>query len=208
MGIVKEFIHPDEYRDNTLKLIDRIYRTDHFVPDVIYASLRGGAYMANIISEYYKLVRPNDRRPVFYAAVVARSYAHLARIGGDVVVDGWTYSPEHLRTGDKILLVDDVFDTGKTVNKLVGIIMEKGIPRDDIKVCVYDYKLPLYKHKEFLPVQPDYYCRKHVYSKKEDETWIHYMYHEFEGLAEDEIDQHFKDPEVRSIMKRLLFEEK
>lgn len=141
----KEFINCDTIRDNTLKLAHHMYKNDGFIPDIIYASLRGGAYMANVFSEYYKMVKLNRKeRPVFYAAVVARSYGYL-RNQSRVMVDGWTYSPEFLRSGDKILLVDDIFDTGKTVNALGEIIMQKGIPRNDLKIVVYDYKVPLYK---------------------------------------------------------------
>ncbi|HBO35523.1 MAG TPA: phosphoribosyl transferase, partial [Sphaerochaeta sp.] len=128
--VIKEFISCDMIRDSALKLAHKMYKQDRFVPDIIYASLRGGAYMANVFSEYYKMVRIREQgRPVFYAAVVARSYGFL-RSQTNVMVDGWTYSPEHLRTGDKILLVDDIFDTGKTVNALEQIIMQKGIPRE------------------------------------------------------------------------------
>jgi hypothetical protein len=180
-----------------------MYKEDHFVPDIIYASLRGGAYMANVFSEYYKMVRIREQgRPVFYAAVVARSYGYL-RTQTNVMVDGWTYSPEHLRTGDKILLVDDIFDTGKTVNALAEIIMRKGIPREDLKIAVFDYKVPLYKKEEPLPVQPDYFCRKHVLNSPDDERWIHYNCHEFLGLSSQEIDQQFKDEEVRNILHEV-----
>jgi hypoxanthine phosphoribosyltransferase len=196
----KEFISGDTIRDSALKLVHKMYSEDHFVPDIIYASLRGGAYMANVFSEYYKMVRIREHgRPVFYAAVVARSYGYL-RDQSNVMVDGWTYSPEHLRTGDKILIVDDIFDTGKTVNALGAVIMNKGIPREDIKIAVYDYKVPLYKDEEPLPIQPDYFCRKHVLNKAEDERWIHYNCHEFLGLTADEIDSQYKDPEVRDIL--------
>ncbi len=198
--MVKEFISGDTIRDSALKLAHKMYLEDHFIPDIIYASLRGGAYMANVFSEYYKMVRIREKgRPVFYAAVVARSYGYL-RSQTNVMVDGWTYSPEHLRTGDKILLVDDIFDTGKTVNALSEIIMHKGIPREDLKIAVYDYKVPLYKDEEPLPIQPDYYCRKHVLTSEEDEQWIHYHCHEFLGLTSGEIDEHFSDPEVRQIL--------
>ncbi|HZJ88146.1 MAG TPA: phosphoribosyltransferase family protein [Sphaerochaeta sp.] len=199
----KEFISADTIRDSTLKLAHRMYVEDNFVPDIIYASLRGGAYMANVFSEYYKMVRLREQgRPVFYAAVVARSYGFL-RDQTNVMVDGWTYSPEHLRTGDKILLVDDIFDTGKTVNELGKIIMKKGIPREDLKIVVYDYKVPLYKDEEPLPIQPDYYCRKHVLESEDDEHWIHYNVHEFVGLSAAEIDQQYQDPEVRKILHEV-----
>ena len=52
----KEFITCDMIRDAALKLVYRMYKADGFVPDVIYDSLRGGAYMANVMSEFYKLI--------------------------------------------------------------------------------------------------------------------------------------------------------
>lgn len=199
----KEFIPGDTIRDNALKLVHKMYTEDHFIPDIIYASLRGGAYMANVFSEYYKMVRIREKgRPVFYAAVVARSYGFL-RSQSKVMVDGWTYAPEYLRTGDKVLLVDDIFDTGKTVNSLATVIMEHGIPREDLKIAVYDYKVPTYKNGEPLPIQPDYWCRKHVINSPDEDRWIHYDCHEFVGLTAKEIDEHYSDPEVRAILHEV-----
>jgi hypoxanthine phosphoribosyltransferase len=196
----KEFITPEMQRDAALKLVYKMHKQDGFIPDIIYVSLRGGVYMGNVFSEYYKLIRNQaDQRPVFYAAVVARSYENM-KMENEVRIDGWTYSPEHLRNGDKILIVDDIFDTGKTVNGLVNVMLSKGIPRKDIKVAVYDYKVMHFQKKEPLPIQPDYYCRKHELFKKEDETWIHYMNHEFIGLTSEEIDLQYNDPEVRAIL--------
>lgn len=180
-----------------------MHSQDGFVPDIIYVSLRGGAFLGNVFSEYYKLVRQKaKKRPVFYAAVVARSYENM-KLESAVQIDGWTYSPEYLRNGDKILIVDDIFDTGKTVNALVNVILAKGIPRSDIKVAVYDYKVALYKDEPRLPIQPDYYCRKHILNSVDDEVWIHYMNHEFVGLTDAEIDQQYSDPEVREILHYL-----
>ncbi|GAI84915.1 unnamed protein product, partial [marine sediment metagenome] len=119
----------------------RIY-SSKFIPDVIYVFLRGGAYMGNVISEYFKLAGRKSH-PVYYAAVVARSYTGIST-QKDVKVEGWTYNPEYLRQGDKVLIVDDIFDTGKTMNHLAKIVMEKGIPRSDIKVVVHDYKIRKY----------------------------------------------------------------
>jgi len=199
----KEFISPENLRDSALKLAHKMYVEDGFVPDIIYVSLRGGAYMGNVFSEYYKLVRKKaGDRPVFYAAVVARSYENM-KMESEVRIDGWTYSPDYLRNGDKILIVDDIFDTGKTVNALVNVMLSKGIPRNDIKVAVFDYKIPKYKGTPKLPIQPDYYCRKHVLDSAEDETWIHYMNHEFIGLTSSEIDECYADPEVRRILHEV-----
>ncbi|MBO4731449.1 MAG: phosphoribosyltransferase, partial [Spirochaetaceae bacterium] len=174
-----------------------------FIPDVIYVSLRGGAYVANVVSEYFKLAR-KDVHPVLYAAVVARSYTDI-RQRDRVMIDGWTYSPEHLRPGDKILLVDDIFDTGKTINYLVDVLLEKGIPRKDIKVAVHDYKYFTYKETQ-LPIQPDYWCRKFEITKPEEDRWIHYMSHELVGLSQEELEENYykDDPELKEAMKYIF----
>lgn len=195
----KEFIPYDTVRNNAIALASQIHESG-FVPDVVYVSLRGGAYMGNVISEFFKFVR-RGKRPVFYAAVVARSYTDIHQ-RDKVSVDGWTYSPEHLRNGDRILLVDDIFDTGRTINHLVEIILAKGIPRDDIKVAVHDYKLRRYAG-ERLPIQPDFYCRKHEIESPAEDQWIHYLSHELVGLEPNEIDSHFIDESTREILHGL-----
>jgi hypoxanthine phosphoribosyltransferase len=195
----KEFLPYDTVRNNTLKLAHRIYH-DGFIPDVIYVSLRGGAYLGNVISEYFKIVR-KDAHPVYYAAVVARSYSDV-RTSDKITVEGWTYAPEHLRIGDKVLLVDDIFDTGQTINHLAEIILERGIPRNDLKIAVHDYKY-FYDKPEQLPFQPDYWCRRHDLSVNDDDRWIHYMSHELVGLSESELEANYyaADPELREVLK-------
>ena len=198
----KEFLPYDVVRNDALKLADRIVK-DGFIPDVIYVPLRGGAYMGNVISEYFKIARKGER-PVLYAAVVARSYTDI-RSQDKVMIDGWTYNPEHLRNGDKILLIDDIFDTGRTINFLVETLLEKGIPRKDIKVVVHDYKYFTYKNEQ-LPIQPDYWCRKFEINKPEEDRWIHYMSHELVGLSNEELEEHYytADPALKDDLEPLL----
>jgi len=194
----KEFLHFDVERDNALKLARKICH-DGFIPDVIYVSLRGGAYLGNIISEYLKIVH-KGARPVYYAAVVARSYTDVAK-ADKVKVDGWTYSPDYLRVGDKVLLIDDIFDSGKTINHLAQIIIDKGIPRKDLKIAVHDYKFFTDKEEQ-LPFHPDYWCRKHDLSIHDEEIWIHYMSHELIGLTQSELEENYykRDPELREVL--------
>ncbi len=198
----KEFISYDTIRNNAIKLAHRIHM-DGFIPDVIYVSLRGGAYLGNVISEYFKIVR-SEKRPVFYAAVVAHSYADIQK-REQVRVDGWTYSPDYLRTGDKVLLIDDIYDSGRTVNHLTEIIMERGLPRADIKIAVHDYKIRDYI-SDRLPIVPDYYCRKIVVKSREDERWIHYMSHELMGLTREEAERHYfpADPGLAEAFEVIL----
>jgi uncharacterized protein len=198
----KEFLEYKIVRNNALKLAFKIYR-DGFIPDVIYVSLRGGAYLGNVISEFFKLLR-KDKRPVFYAAVVARSYSDIKK-NEKVMIDGWTYDPDHLRHGDKVLLIDDIFDSGNTINHLANVILEHGIPREDLKIAVHDYKL-ITKFNDHKPVQPDYYCRKHIVSDESSNGWIHYMSHELVGLTEKERKQHYldDDPELKEVFDTIF----
>jgi hypoxanthine phosphoribosyltransferase len=197
----KEFLPYDTVRNNALKMACKIYH-DGFVPDVIYASLRGGAYLGNVISEYFKIVHHCDH-PVYYAALVARSYTGVGA-ADEVKVEGWTFPPEALRTGDKVLLVDDIFDSGQTINHLAKIIMEKGIPRKNLKIAVHDYKY-FYDKGEQYPVQPDYWCRKHELSVADEGLWIHYLSHELVGLSLEELEENYyaQDPELREVLKVL-----
>ncbi|MDX9958008.1 MAG: phosphoribosyltransferase [Clostridia bacterium] len=197
----KEFISYNQVRNNALKLAHRIHM-DGFIPDVIYVSLRGGAYLGNVISEYFKAVR-RDSKPVLYAAVVARSYSDVHQ-NDQVRVDGWTYSPEYLRNGDKVLLVDDIYDSGRTINHLAEVILGKGVPRADFKIAVHDYKMIGYRGEQ-LPIRPDYWCRLHDIKVPRDEKWIHYMSHELVGLTDDELRTHYypEDPELQQILSVL-----
>jgi hypoxanthine phosphoribosyltransferase len=194
----KEFLPYETVRNNAIRLAGKVHR-EGFLPDVIYVSLRGGAYMGNVISEFFKTVH-KGRRPLYYAAVVARSYRDVGE-QDRVRVDGWTYDPEYLRSGDKVLIVDDIFDTGRTVNHLVGIIMDKGIPREDVRVAVHDYKLRRYLSRQ-LPVQPDYWCRFHDLKSPEEDFWIHYLSHELVGLSAEEKEKYYfsEEPELRGLL--------
>ena len=199
--MIKEFLPYDTVRNDALKLGYKILQ-DGFVPDIIYTSLRGGAYMSNVISEYFKLAL-KCKKPVLYAAVCARSYSDIKQ-HEQIRLDGWTYSPDYLRSGDKILLVDDIYDSGRTINFLVEYLLEKGVPRSDIKVVVHDFKN--FTYKETLPIKPDYWCRKFDINSEEEDRWIHYMSHELVGLKKEELEEYYfkKDPELRNILGPLF----
>lgn len=187
----------DTVRDNALRLAQRIYE-DKFIPDVIYVSLRGGAYIGNIISEYFKVISTQyDFKPVLYAAVVARSYDTPDVRAVKICVDGWTYDPKYLRNGDRVLLVDDIYDTGNTIDYLANVIIQNGIDPKQLKIAVHDYKEYSYTHTPLII--PDYYCRKIVVSEKSQSDWIHYLSHELVGLTDAEIRAHYPI-EVHNIL--------
>lgn len=202
---MKEFLQYDEVRNNALKLAHKIYQEEHFVPDIIYTSLRGGAYLANVISEYYKVALKNHK-PILFAAVVARSYSDVSKHDA-VRIDGWTYSPDYLRAGDKVMIVDDIYDSGRTLNYLVSILLEKGVPRENIKVVVHDYKI--YKYKQQQPIHPDYWCRKFEIESPDQNPWINYNSHELVGLTQTELEENYYKPypELREILDPIFKKE-
>jgi len=199
--VKKEFITCKELRNNAIKLAYKIY-SEISIPDIIYVLLRGGALLGNVVSEYFKLIN-KGKRPVYYAAVVARSYRDIWN-KEKVKVDGWTYSPEHLRQGDQILLIDDIFDTGTTINHLVAIITDQGIEPSEIKIAVHDYKVRTYIHEQ-PQIQPDFYSRKLILKDPEEDIWIHYMTHELQNLTTQELKGFYfqEDEELNSALALL-----
>ncbi|MGL4986588.1 MAG: phosphoribosyltransferase [Treponemataceae bacterium] len=197
----KDFLAYEEVRNNAFSIAHAIHK-DGFIPDIIYVSLRGGAYLGNVISEYFKITRTD--RPVLYAAVVARSYSDVQN-RDQIMIDGWTHSPDHLRSGDKILLVDDIFDTGKTINYLVDEFMKRGVHRHDIKVAVHDYK-HFENEKDNHGIKPDYWCKKYDLPSREEDVWIHCLSHELVGLTPAELDQHYfsKYPHLRPAFAEII----
>ncbi len=199
---MKEFLDYNTVRDNGLILARKFY-DENYIPDIIYTSMRGGAYMGNIISEFFKLAC-KDHKPVLYSTVVAHSYSGVHE-NNEVVLDGWTFPPKHLPKDAKVLLVDDIFDSGATINYLVKDLISKGLTREQITVVVHDYKYFHYKEVQ-EEIQPDYWCRKHDIYKEEDNMWIHYMSHELVGLSSTELEEYYykRNPDLRSVFKGIL----
>lgn len=197
----KEFVTCEEIRNNAIKLAYKIF-SKIGVPDIIYVLLRGGALLGNVISEYFKLIN-QGKRPVYYAAVVARSYRDTWN-REKVKVDGWTYSPKHLRQGDCILLIDDIFDTGITINHLVSIITNQGIEHSAIKIAVHDYKVRTYIQEQ-PEIQPDFYCRRLTIKDPKKDIWMHYMTHELQNLTTQELNGFYfqEDKELNRALSLL-----
>lgn len=172
--------------------------------------------MANVISEYYKIACP--QKSVMYASVVAHSYTDaidvssakgqdgedkVPQVGGHVYVEGWSLPPERLRSSDTIMFIDDIFDSGRTVNALVNIFLEHGIPRSRIIVVVHDYKCFLYKAPPVIV--PDYWCKKIEVKSPEDDIWIHYLSHELSGLTKAQLEEYYysEDPGLKEVFEPL-----
>lgn len=195
--IKKEFLEYNVVRDNGFALARRIL-DEGFIPDIIYTSMRGGAYLGNAISEMFKVAYKGDVK-ILYSTVVAHSYSGVGE-ASKIVLDGWTYPPNELKKDAKVLLADDIFDSGQTVNFLVKDLVEKGLKKENIKVAVHDYKRR-HKMEEELEIVPTWYCRLHDIYTPSDDVWIHYMSHELVGLSKEELEEHYfkVNPALRDV---------
>jgi hypoxanthine phosphoribosyltransferase len=195
--MVKRYQDYYNERDDLFFLAHKIHKEDGFIPDVIYAVMRGGAFVANVISEYYKF--QNLSKPIFYAAVCARSYTAIGDgNNAKIQIDGWTYDPSHLRPYDKVMLCDDCFDSGQTINALAKEILNHGVRPQDLKIAVHCYKSGVAaeaqkKHPNML--LPDYYCI-------DNDSWIVFMSHEAYGLDAKDFEPFnvLKNPELPKIL--------
>lgn len=196
--VEKEFLDFTVVRDNGFALARKIFDSG-YLPDIIYTSMRGGAYLGNVISEMFKVLIKDKK--ILYSTVVVHSYSGI-RENSKIILDGWTYPPERLEENSRVLLVDDIFDSGETINFLVSDLVKKGVKRENIKVVVHDYKRR-HNLEQKLEVTPDWWARLHEIYSPEDDVWIHYTSHELVGLSDAELKEHYfaKNPMLKEVFK-------
>lgn len=136
-----------------LTLCDKI-KESNFSPDHIVLILRGGATPASILSDCLGI------RNVL--AVKAELYEEIGKPGKEVNIIQPVPTKLH---GKKVLVVDDVSDTGATLKAIVDHL--RSIGASEVKVATIHYK-------PWSEVAPDYFVEKTT-------KWIIYPweYHEF-----------------------------
>ena len=149
-------------------------------PDILIALWRGGAAVGVSMHEFFKSSGWN----VQHIPLKCASYTGIGENAGDVV---FTLGDEIfglLRRGDRVLVVDDVFDTGKTAKAVKARIDAAGAEMR--MACVY-WK----PEKNRTDLKPDYFV------KDVGNDWIVFP-HEIEGLAPEELRE--KDPVLADLM--------
>lgn len=134
----------DEIYDFLLSLAEKI-RDDGFKPDVIVGVSRGGWPPARVMSDLLE-------NPAI-ANVKAEFYLDVAKTKGEPVI---TQPVSVSVRGKKVLLTDDVADTGKSLRLVKSHLKEKGATEVRISTIYY---------KPWSVVVPDYY-------EKETSSWI------------------------------------
>ncbi|CAA0102659.1 Uncharacterised protein [BD1-7 clade bacterium] len=169
----KTYLSADELLQDAYRLALEVYHSD-FVPDLIVGVWRGGTPVAIAIHELLDhLGCPTD-----HIAIKTRSYSGIGERERNIDIDGLGYIAERADAFANILLVDDVYDTGLSLDAVINALSTDLGPRcPNIRVATPWFK-PGNNQTQRVP---DYYLHT-------TEDWLVFP-HELSGLTIDEIAQ-------------------
>ena len=144
---MKKFITPDELRKDSISLATQIF-IDGFIPDFEVAVWRGGATPGKIVHEGTKYMCANSKKykgqkiNIDHIAIRTSKYYDIDKSFSTVQVHNLGYLIERLTKDSKVLLVDDVFDTGLSMQAILDALKEKlgeNMPID-IRIATIHFK--------------------------------------------------------------------
>jgi hypoxanthine phosphoribosyltransferase len=143
-----------------------------FEPTLIIAIWRGGTPVGMALQEVLAYCGVESD----HIAIRTSSYLGVDE-RGEVAVHGLNYIVKKICREDRVLIVDDVFDTGNTIKAVVDEIKRRarGNTPDEIKVAVPWFK-PTRNETEMVP---DFYLR-------ETSEWLVFP-HELDALTPEEM---------------------
>ena len=173
----KLFIQPAELLKDSFKLAWQVYESG-YRPNYIIGVWRGGAPVGIAVQEFLDILQvPSD-----HIAIRTSYYKAIGETRESVQVYGLNYVIKQVESEDSLLIVDDVHDTGISVQQIISDLQaacKKNTP--DIKVATPYYK----PGKNKTNRKPDFYIH-------ETEKWLVFP-HELAGLTKEEIIQNKPD---------------
>lgn len=157
-----------------------------FKPDLIVGVWRGGTPVAIAIQEALEFIGINSD----HIAIRTTSYTGIGE-RQQVKVDGLDYLEENLSKLNSLLLVDDVFDTGLSLDQVLtelNVICKGTTP--ELKIATPYFK-PDSNQTERVP---DFYLHKTA-------QWLVFP-HELLGLSDEEVLR--EKPGIEGVRERLL----
>jgi len=174
----KKFITAQELLEDSFRLAAKVYE-DGFRPQFIVGIWRGGAPIGIAVQEYFDFKKVETD----HIAVRTSSYYGINQQSKEIKVHGLHYIIENANADDGLLIVDDVFDSGRSIKALIEqltVTMRNNMPKDVRTAC------PWYKPANTqVDITPDYYVH-------ESSEWLVFP-HELSGLTPDEIIKGKKD---------------
>lgn len=172
----KIFLSANDFQDDCIRLARQVYDDKTWTPDLILALWRGGAQPGVIMSEVFSLLGP----AVPHTIIKCASYAGIGEqsevlfFGADAILD-------NIQPTQRVLIVDDVFDTGRT-----AAAVRQRLPQADLKFAMVYWKPEASK----VDFAPNYYIHK-------CNQWIVFP-HELKGLTRDELME--KSPHLSALL--------
>lgn len=171
----KVYLGAQELLEDSFRLAAQVVASG-FRPSIMIAIWRGGAPVGIAVQELlaYKGIETD------HIAIRTSSYTGIDGRSSEIRIHGMNYLIRKVRHEDRLLIVDDVFDTGSTIDAVISHLEEKARLNTpgDVRVAV-----PYFKPSRNLTDRvPDYYLH-------ETEDWLKYP-HSLEGLGHDEVARH------------------
>ena len=155
-----------------------------FKPTFILAIWRGGAPIGVAVQEILKARKINAD----HIAIRTQSYQGIDGRQDSVKVYSMNYLVKNVRHEDSLLIVDDVFDTGRSIEAVIEHLRLKARENTPANIRV---AVPYYKpSRNLTDRKPDYYLH-------ETDQWLKFP-HSLEGLTADEIAEN--RPELARIL--------
>lgn len=180
----KIYIDAQQLLEDSFQLAADVYRSG-FRPTFIVAIWRGGAPMGIAMQELlaYRGIHTD------HIAIRTSSYHSIDKQASEVEVFSLSYLVKKMSAEDALLIVDDVYDTGRSIEAVIQrlkVLLRRNIP-SDIRVAVPYYKPSRNKTDRV----PDYYLH-------ETDQWLKFP-HSLEGLEPEEVAEH--RPELYAILQ-------
>ena len=123
----KLFINSDDLLKDSFQLAWNVYESG-FQPNYIVGVWRGGAPIGIAVQEFLSYIGIKSD----HVAIRTSYYSGIDKKRDKVQVYGLNYVIRQLESEDRLLIVDDVHDTGHSIQQITKILhsMQKKHPRD------------------------------------------------------------------------------
>ena len=156
---------------NSVKLARMVWE-NRFFPTVLVSVWRGGTVPGIAVDEFFQ----RHGQCLHHTVIKAQSYDGMERGKIGVELEGLEDIAGDVEPGDRLLIIDDVFDTGHTMAAIMNEITSiTGAGAPECRSAVVYYK-PANNETE---IEPSYYVVA-------DDRWIVFP-HEIIGLANEDL---------------------
>jgi len=181
----KLFISSDSLLEDSFSLAWNVYESG-YRPNYIVGVWRGGAPVGIAVQEFLDVLGVSSD----HIAIRTSYYSGINETKDKVQVYGLNYIIRKLEAEDSLLIVDDVYDTGLSVEQIIKdleVACKKNTPQ--IRIAT-----PFYKpSKNKSGRKPDFFLH-------ETDKWLVFP-HELQGLSEQEIK--LNKPELKKLIGKI-----